>query len=235
MKHLPPRGYLPVVSFRVGVTCAFLTVCLVGCGEQVIQAVGRGDGEAGPPQQCPAVADTTSSLGFESPGDAGRIVPDMLYTSVSSAVVSSTRSHCGTSSLAVDVYLTWMSPAPDTTDREAALKYTFDPPVDLLGHTVSFWIFADGPPLPQQAQIGVDVQPQPGQPPWHPVDRETLDPGWNRISGTVSGANPLTQLDPAASSIDVTDLKLDFFIPSTVLSGDRGNWSGTIYIDDIAW
>jgi len=238
LKHLPPRSYLPVVSFRVGVTCAVLTACLLGCGDQVIDAVGIAQActqeDGGTPQECDPAPDPARSVGFESPPKPG-ILADTDYPPVSILVVSCMHSHCGTASLAVGVNLSWTSPAPDTKDRQASFEYFFDSPVDLLGHTVGFWILAEGPALGQQAQIGVLVQTQPEQPLWHGLGVKTLGPGWNQISGLVSNGNSLADLNLTASSIYVTALKLDFFVPPTDASGDHGRWSGILYIDDLAW
>jgi hypothetical protein len=79
------------------------------------------------------------------------------------------------------------------------------------------------------AQIGVIFDH------WRYVGWAPLARGWNRVSGVVSPANTLTRIDPEVTSIPVTSLQIDVFVPINTVAGTSGSWSGEIYLDDIAW
>jgi hypothetical protein len=70
---------------------------------------------------------------------------------------------------------------------------------------------------------------------WRWVGWTPLASGWNRIEGVVSPANPLTKIDPSVTSIPVTEIRMDVYVPVADPSGADGTWSGKIFLDDVSW
>lgn len=175
---------------------------------------------------CPSEEGSVPALRFESPVNPG-VVPSSGSNTLSALAVTCRRSYCGTGSLAAHAELQWTT-EPTYERRFARFFYEFDTARDLAGRTVSFAVFVEGPQVPMHAQIGVIFGF------WRWVGWTPLSPGWNYASGVVSPANPYTEIDPDVTSIPVTALRIDVYVPKTN-GNDSGSWSGNIYLDDIRW
>jgi hypothetical protein len=222
---------------------AFLAVAaatVAGCEPGTIRIVGPGGGVYMPGQgcttmaeapSCPGPSDPLPQLRFESLANPG-VTPDLGPGNLSAVTVSCRHSYCGTGSLAAHAELVWANDDRNYPQRMASFTHVFDPPVDLYGKTIGFYVRIDGPPVPMHAQIGVIYQY------WRWVGWAPVPVGsgeWLWIGGVVSPDNPLTEIDAAVTAIPVTEVRLDVYVPVAGASGSDGQWTGDIYIDDLGW
>ncbi|MEP6652713.1 MAG: hypothetical protein ABJA82_05115 [Myxococcales bacterium] len=216
--------------------CALMSVGVIACDAQSIQAVGSAGGVYRPDQgctlveeadQCPGPGAALPQLRFETPVNPG-VATDAMRGTLSDPQVSCRHSFCGTGSLATHAELAW-NDDPAFPQRAASFKVTLPAARDLMGRTVSFAVYVPDLTVPMHAQIGVIFDH------WRYVQWAPLAQGWNRVSGVVSPANTLTKIDAAVTSIPVTSLQIDVFVPVNTVAGTKGSWSGDIYLDDIAW
>ncbi len=226
---------------RVFAACAVMSAFVVSafvvsCDAGSIHAVGGPGGVYRPDQgctliegapRCPAPGEPAPALRFESPVNPG-IVPDPDRGTLSNLAVTCQRSFCGTGSMVARAQLNWTAD-PDYPQRAATFTYAFDTPPELAGKTVSFAVYVEDATVPMHVQIGVIFDY------WRWVAWSPVVPGWNRIAGVVSSANPLTKIDPSVTSIPVTSLQIDVYVPINTVAGDNGTWAGNIYLDDIGW
>jgi hypothetical protein len=216
--------------------CALVSVLVGACDVRSIDAVGGAGGVYRPDQgctlresspQCPAVGEPTPVLRFESPVNPG-VATEADRGTASNLQVTCRRSYCGTGSLSARVDLDWTAD-PNDPQRMAVFTYDLDTPRDLAGRTLGFAIYVEEVAVPMHAQIGVIFEY------WRWVAWSPVRAGWNYIAGVVSPANPLTEIDSSVTSIPVTSLQIDVYVPIDTSAGDNGAWSGTIYLDDIGW
>jgi hypothetical protein len=222
-----------LVSSGVRAACAVVSVLVAACDAESIQAVGSPGGVYRPDKGCnlkegaPLCPVSDDGLHFESQANPG-IAADPAAGMLSNLQVTCQRSYCGTGSLVAHAELSWTADQ-DYPLRGATFTYAFDPPRDLAGRTVSFAVNVQDVSVPMHAQIGVIFDH------WRWVAWSPLTTGWNYIAGVVSPANPLTEIDASVTSIPVTSLQIDVYVPINTVAGDIGAWSGNIYLDDIGW
>jgi hypothetical protein len=213
--------------------------CVAGgaCSPDTLRLVGNADGVYRPDAgctmsedspACPAAGDPAPQLRFETTGTDPGLVPDTGPGNISNVGVTCIRSYCGTGSFTAHADLEW-TPDPEYPQRMASFDHVFDPPLDLMGRTITFYVYVDAPTVPLHAQMGVIYEY------WRWVGWTPVKTGWNRVEGVVSPDNPLTGIDPGVTSIPVTMLRLDVYVPVAEASGPSGNWSGEIYFDEIGW
>lgn len=216
--------------------CVLVSVSVGACDAQTIQAVGGASGVYRPDQgctlmegapSCPAPGEPAPALRFESAVNPG-VTADADRGTLSNLQTTCRRSYCGTGSLSARADLVWTAD-PQYPQRAAVFSYAFDTPRDLAGKTVSFAIYVEEKTVPMHAQIGVVFEY------WRWVAWAPVTAGWNHIAGVVSPANPLTKIDASITSIPVTSLEIEVYVPIETVAGDDGAWSGTIYLDDIGW
>lgn len=231
----------PRSSLRAAVwVCIACAPALLGaaCDPATIQAVGAPGGVYRPDQgctltpgapACPGPGDAQPELQFESASSPGLIL-DTAPGTLSELRVTCARSYCGSGSLAAHATLQWNDSAdPNTPLRMGSLSHAFQPPVDLMGRTIAFNVFVDQVSVPMHAQVGVIFDY------WRWIGWSPLSRGWNRIEGVVSPSNPLTKIDPAVTSIPVTSIRIDVYVPVADASGQQGSWAGEIFLDDVSW
>ena len=213
-----------------------MSVFVVACDAESIHAVGAPGGVYRPDQgcalaegapHCPAAGEGAPALRFESTDNPG-IAADTARGTLSNLKITCARSFCGTGSFVAHADLEWTADA-NYPQRAATFTYAFDTPLDLAGHALTFAVYVEDLTVPMHAQIGVIFQY------WRWVAWSPLASGWNQISGVVSAANPLTKIDPSVTSIPVTALQIDVYVPVNTPAGTNGSWSGNIYLDDIGW
>jgi hypothetical protein len=206
------------------------------CDPATIQAVGAPGGVYRPDQGCtltpgapvcPAPGQVQPELQFESTANPG-LVLDTAPGTLSDPRVSCARSYCGSGSFAARATLQWNDSDPNSP-RMGSFSHAFQPALDLMGHTISFNVFVDQVTVPMHAQVGVIFDY------WRWVGWSPLSLGWNRIEGVVSPGNPLTKIDPAVTSIPVTSIRIDVYVPVADASGQQGSWAGEIFLDDVSW
>jgi hypothetical protein len=208
------------------------------CGPDTLTAVGTPGGVYQPGQGCTLVeasndcppapgAGPAPQLRFESAATAA--ITNSTPSTLSDLRVTCQRSYCGTGALQAHADFQWDDSIPSDPRRMATFVHTFDPPLELYGHTVTFAVSVEGPPVPMHAQIGIVSDY------WHWVAWSPLPAGWTRVIGVVSPDNPLTKLDPAATSVMVHALQVDVYVPVSTPAGPTGSWSGTIYLDEEGW
>jgi len=209
----------------------------LACDPASIQAVGTPGGVYRPGQGCtltpgaavcPGPADAQPQLQFEALANPGMVL-DTAPGTLSDLQVSCARSYCGSGSLAVHATLQWNDNDPNAPLRMGSLAHDFQPAVNLMGRTVSFNVFVDQVTVPMHAQVGVIFDY------WRWVGWSPLARGWNHIEGVVSPSNPLTKIDPAVTSIPVTSIRIDVYVPVADASGPQGSWAGEIFLDDVSW
>jgi hypothetical protein len=209
------------------------------CDPGTIRAVGDPGGVYQPDQGCtltpgapvcPSPGDAQPQLRFEAAADPGVAIDTSETTpgNLSNLGVTCVRSYCGSGSLTAHADLQWNNDASDPR-RMGSLVHTFDPPLDLEGRTISLAIYVDAVTVPLHAQVGVIFDY------WRWVGWTPLAPGWNRIVGVVSAANPLTKIDPAVTAIPVSAIRIDVYVPVAAESGPQGAWTGEIFVDDVSW
>jgi hypothetical protein len=212
------------------------SACVCACSPNTLRLVGNPDGVYRPDQgcatsedspACPVAGDPVPQLRFETAADPG-LVPDNDPGNISNVRVTCTRSYCGTGSFAAHAALEW-TPDPEHPQRMVSFEHVFDPPVDLMGKTISYQVYVDEPTVPLHSQMGVIYEY------WRWVGWTPVRTGWNRVEGVVSPDNPLTGIDPTVTSIPVTALRLDVYVPVADASGPSGSWSGEIYFDEVGW
>ena len=162
----------------------------------------------------------SKTVGFESGTTEGfALSSGPAGTTVTNSAV---RAHTGTRALAIAY------DATSTLSRRAAahLNLCGAPGVtNLIGSTVSAWVYVDGPALPDPATSGhsdvsIYLFTQSGS--FYPNASAGDDPPvgtWFPLSVTV----PATPAGGAAS----TGIDLQFYVNGT------GTWSGTVYFDDL--
>jgi hypothetical protein len=220
------------------VSLALLAALGSGCDPWTIEVVGSPGGVYRPGQGCtlapgapvcPAPGQPHAQLDFESEDAARSVGTDTAAGTLANLRVTCTRSYCGSGSLEADSVLQWSNNDANDPLRMASFAYTFDPPVDLMNHTIGFSVSTDHLGVPMHAQIGVIYQY------WRWIGWSPLSSGWNQIEGVVSPANPLTKIDPTVTSIPVTEIRMDVYVPVADASGTQGSWSGEIFLDDVSW
>jgi hypothetical protein len=216
-----------------------LGLAAVACSSDKVVAVGSPGGVYRPGMGCTEMessGDCTPAGGpgwqpqlrFESDGDPGLTVD--TPERVSDAHVDCQRSYCGTGSYTAHADLQWDDSIDNDPRRMASFVHTFDPPLDMIGQTISFAAMVEGPTVPMHAQVGIVSDY------WHWVGWAPLPGGWTFISGVVSADNPLIMLaDPSVTSIPVSTIQIDVYVPMAPASGATGSWSGSIYLDDVGW
>jgi hypothetical protein len=170
-------------------------------------------------------------LRFESSTGTGMM--NQTPGTLSNLQVTCQRSFCGTGALAAHADFRWDDSIANDPRRSGTFVHTFDPPIDLQGHTVSFAVSVEGegPKVPMHAQVGV-VSDFWHWVAWSPVPATG---GWTRIAGVVGPENPLTKLDPQATAVLVRAINIEVYVPVAGASGTTGTWSGAIYLDEAGW
>lgn len=227
-----PRSAFALAALVLGVgACEPGTIRVVG-GPGGVYRPGQGCTLVENPS-CPGPGQPAPQLRFESATDFG-IVADPSAGTLSNLRVTCTVSYCGTGALAAHAELSWMSD-PEDPQRMATFVHSFDPPVDLMGRTVGFSVHVaeaggDGSlTVPMHAQVGVIFEY------WRWIAWSPVTDGWHRIEGVVSPDNPLSEIDPAVTSIPVSAINIEVYVPAAGASGPTGAWSGEIYLDDVSW
>jgi hypothetical protein len=207
-----------------------------GCDPGTIEAVGGPGGVYRPDQGCTLVegapscpaAPSAGLLRFESTLDAARVNTDDRET-LTDFRVTCVRSYCGTGSLVARAELVWMDDDRQYPQRMGVFAYDLNPPVDLMGKTVEFSVYVEGPSIPMHAQVGVIYDF------WRWVAWTPVSAGWNHVEGVVSPDNPLTEIDPSVTSIPVTSIRVEIYVPVQTSAGPDGTWSGNVYLDEVGW
>ena len=225
-----------------------ITACTAACGPGSLTAVESPGGVYQPNHGCTLVEATgdcpsPSAAPFGNMSTNG-IVPQLRFESetntgmasstpgtLSNVQVTCQRSFCGTGALGAHADFRWDDSITNDPRRMSTFVHTFDPPIDLIGHTVAFAVSVEGPPVPMHAQVGVVSDY------WHWVawSGVPVTGGWTRIAGVVGPENPLSKLDPAATSVLVHAINIDVYVPVAPASGTTGTWSGSIYLDEAGW
>jgi len=231
-----PRSSIPAA---VWVCIAAAPVGLgAACDPATIQAVGVPPGGVYRPDQgctlvpdapaCPGPGQAQPELQFEAVTSPG-LVLDTAPGTLSDLRVTCTRSYCGSGSLAAHATLQWNDNDPNAPLRMGSFSHQFQPAVDLMGRTISFNVFVDQVTVPMHAQVGVIFDY------WRWIGWSGLSRGWNHIEGVVSPSNPLSKIDAAVTSIPVTSIRIDVYVPVADASGTQGSWAGEIFLDDVGW
>lgn len=224
------------MALRNLAACALVSVLVGACDARSIDAVGSPGGVYRPDQGCTlrassptclAASEGAPSLRFETAVNPG-VAAEADRGTASNLQVTCRRSYCGTGSLSARADLNWTAD-PQDPQRAAEFIYDFDTPRDLAGRTVGFAVYVEDVTVPMHAQIGVIFEY------WRWVAWSPVSAGWNYIAGVVSPANPLTKIDSSVTSIPVTSLHIEVYVPVDTSAGDNGSWSGTIYLDEISW
>jgi hypothetical protein len=231
LRQLRNRQLAPVVVIAtLAGACGPTAIDLVGDPGGVYRP-GEGCTLAPAAPACPGPSDPQPKLRFEAETDTGITTDtsDAAPGALGNLRVTCARSYCGTGSLEADASLVWVN--NDNTDpkRMGSFAHTFDQPVDLMGRTIGFYVYVEARTGPMHAQIGVIFDY------WRYIGWTPLAEGWNRVEGVVSPANPLTKIDAAVTSIPVTEIRMDVYVPVAAASGTEGSWSGKIFLDDVSW
>jgi hypothetical protein len=217
--------------------CTPVWACVAGCDPSTIQAVGAPGGVYRADQGCtlapgapvcPGPAAPQPELRFESTADPGVALAGEPGT-LSNLRVTCVRSYCGTGSLTAHGELQWNNADPSAPLRMGSFTHAFAPAMDLMGRTIRFAVYVDAVTVPMHAQVGVIFDY------WRWVGWAPLSAGWNRIEGVVSPSNPLTEIDPSVTSIPVSAIRIDVYVPVADASGPQGSWAGEIFLDDVSW
>jgi hypothetical protein len=225
--QVAPRLLVALWLAAAGAACDGTTIHAVGAPGGVY-VPGQGCTLAPGAPVCPGPGDAQPQLDFESAsGDPG-LALDPGTSTLSNLRVTCARSYCGTGSITAHAELVWNTDPNDPT-RMGSFAHTFDPAVDLIDHTIAFNVYVDPLTAPMHAQVGVIFDY------WRWVGWAPLAQGWNHIQGVVSPANALTGIAAGTTSIPVTSIRIDVYVPAGVDSALQGSWAGEIYLDDVSW
>jgi hypothetical protein len=218
--------------------CATVFLLLVmpsGCEPRMVSAVDPAVGVYRPGGECAvleaggASCPTGAQIAFDHEGDTRGFEASAPLGNLR---VSCRRPYCGTGALAVSGAYRWRDPRvqPPASERLGEIRYQLPEPVDLLGKTIAFDVFVDGPRTPFNIQLAIDTGP------FRSVHDGVFSSwgGWTRWAGLVDPST-LRPSPGAVTTLPVTAIIIQLYLATEVRTGDLEHWNPEIYIDELGW